>query len=129
MDNLPPELIEHIASFLPKGKIRLLHTTISISIPNPVKIAKKRIALTLLLKTHMFLLFSRIAEILLSHEYFLFNCQNTTLMLNGVCLLYGPENQRSYACRFCGKNRRHHRYIGLMNLYRKLVCKQEPIHF
>ena len=123
MDNLPPELMDHIASFLPRGKIRLLHTTISIPIANPVKKAKKRIALTVLLKTHMFLLFSRIAEILLSHEYFLFNCQNTTLMLNGVCLLYGPTDQRSYACRFCGKNRAHHRYIGLMNMYRELVCK------
>jgi len=123
MDNLPIEIIDHIASFLPKGKIRLLHTTKSIPIGNPVEKAKKRIALTVLLKTHVVFLFSRIAEILSSHEYFLFNCQDTTLSLNGVCLLYGPKDQRTYACRFCGKNRSHHRYIGLMDVYRRLVCE------
>ena len=129
MDQLPPELQTHILSFVPKGKLRLVASSQLVGgeankeLKKCVAAAKLRLGLATKLLFHIKLLFGRIGEILASHEYFLFNCQATTLLLDGTCILYGPINQRTFLCRFCNKGRKAHRYIGLMNVYRSLVCK------
>jgi hypothetical protein len=133
MDQLPPELQTHILSFVPKGKLRLVASSRLVGrdankeLKKCIAVAKLRLGLATALMYHIKLLFGRIGEILASHEYFLFNCQPTTLLLDGTCILYGPINQRAYRCRFCNKGRQAHRYVGLMNIYRSLVSKEEAV--
>ena len=127
MLDLPCDVQSYIADLLPAATLRLvatagfMHAEPEAPIRKKIRLAKRRIGLYMVMRYRTLSLFSHMNEILVSHEYFLFNYQDKPLLLRGSCLIYGPVDQANRLCRFCRQPRAKHRYIKMMDMYRRVV--------
>jgi hypothetical protein len=129
MQDLPSDIQYCIIGLLPVAKLRLVATAglmdrePGLDVRKKIAVAMQRVGLYTMIRYKTLNLFSHINEILVSHEYYLFNYQDQPLLLRGSCLIYGPVDQANRLCRFCRGSRAQHKYVKMMDVYRRLVCE------
>jgi len=124
----PDDILSHIILFLPNNKKRNLNTTIILP-----DYERKQIVFHQQFSANQLKLYIKLSSLVKKHlvimdkylQSYFKQCHNSNnglfFRFNNQCLMYAPVAQYGI-CRFCNEHRERHKYVKMIDTYRRIRC-------